>query len=150
MGRTSGLGVLATIIAAGMIVAGGLAISWARDSELPVLLALAIVFVLAPVVLALPAYLGMRREQSIVRNGTRLPARVVGCERVGRAGPNMCYAIARVSMKVELPSGEHADARVRRIIYELDHRDIADLVGRELWVYWHASSPKLAVPEARL
>ena len=59
----------------------------------------------------------------------------------------MRYAIARLSMQVQLPDGGFVSVSVRRVIYSVDRRDIADLVGRELWVYWHPAFPSLAVPE---
>ena len=150
IGRTSGGRVIITIIMACIIVAGGLAISWTLESELPVILSLVMSLVFGCVVIALPVYLGMRRERSIVRTGARLTARIVKCERVGRAGPNMCFAVARMLMRVELPSGKYTEASARRIIYSLDYRDTADLIGKELWVYWDASFPDIAVPESQL
>ena len=150
IGRTSGGQVIVTIIVVCVIVAGGLALSWTLESELPVILSLVMSLVFGFGVIALPAYLGMRRERSIVRNGTRLKARIVKCERIGRAGPNMCFAIARVLMRVELPSGKYTEASARRIIYSLDYRDTADLIGNELWVYWDESFPYIAVPESQL
>jgi hypothetical protein len=133
-----------------VIVTGGFALSWTLESELPVILSLVMSLLLGFGVIAFPAYLGMRRERSIVRNGTRLAARIIKCERVGRAGPNMCFAIERVLMRVELPNGKYTEASVRRVVYSLDYRDTADLLGRELWVYWDASFPNVAVPESQL
>ena len=133
-----------------VIVAAGFELSWTLESELPVILSLVMSLVLGFGIITFPAYLGMRRERSIVRNGTRLAARIVKCERVGRAGPNMCFAIARVLMQVELPNGKYTEASVRRIVYSLDYRDTVDLLGRELWVYWDSSFPNVAVPESKL
>ena len=150
IGRTSGGQVVVTIIMVCIIVVGGFALSWTLESERPVVLALVLSLIFGFGTLALPAYLGMRRERSIVRNGTRTTARIVECERVGRAGPNMCFAIARVLMQVEFPSGNYTEASVRRIVYSLDYRDTANLIGQELWVYWHESFPNVAVPESQL
>jgi hypothetical protein len=150
IGRTSGKWVFVTIIVVCIIVVGGFALSWNLESELPVILSLVIGLIFGFGILALPAYLGMWHERLIVRNGTKTTARIVGCERVGRAGPNMCFAIARVQMKVELACGDHTEASVRRIVYSLDYRDTAKLIGRELWVYWHESFPNIAVPESQL
>lgn len=150
MGRISGRRVVVTIFMGCIIVAGGLALAWNLEREYPLILAVAISAVFGSVFLTLPAYFSRRRERWIVRNGTRLASRIVKCERVGRAGPNMCYAIAHVLMRVEIPSREYAEASVRRVVYSLDYRDVAELIGRELWVYWHPSFPSIAVPESPL
>ena len=150
IGRISGGRVVVTIFMGCIIFAGGLALAWNLDREYPAILGLIISFIFGFIFLTLPAYFGRRRERWIVRNGTRMAAQIVKCERVGRAGPNMCYAIAQVLMLVELPSREYAEASVRRVVYSLDYRDVSELIGREVWAYWHPSFPDIAVPESPL
>jgi len=150
LGRTPGMRIAGIVAIGCAVVAGGIALSVVRDSEFPMILAIISVFVCLPLSLALPAWLSMRREQWIVLHGAHIRARVVACDEVGRAGPNMYYAIARIMMNVEVSGGFPVGASVRRVIYSMDRRDIAQLVGREFYVYWHESQPGLAVPEELL
>lgn len=108
-------------------------------------------------VVLLPLLVRKRREKWIVLNGAPCEGRVVAHRLVGlassgeglRADDN--YPVVRAQVAFVDPQGQERTGWAKRTVRSLKLRDLDELGGRTLLVYWHPRYPDQVVPaDARL
>lgn len=108
-------------------------------------------------VVLLPLLARKRRERWIVRSGTPCDGRIVEHRLVGmassgagfRADDN--YPVVRAKIAFVDAEGRERTGWAKRTVVSIKLRDIDDLAGRKLLVYWHPRYPDQVVPaDARL